>query len=296
MIFENEIYFYLDLFNNRERAVIIWLVIFFSWALTRKKIRLSIFEVLKALVQKIMLITLAVMGTYVALVVLLLHKIQFWNFVMIKDTVVWFLFSAFILLIDSITIAQRENYFRKVVLDNIKLVLVLEFVVNFYAFSLWFEMIMLPILLILITIDVLSRFQEEYKPLKRVTESILVIFGFCLIALSLYKIFQNYQNIFTLNNLCDFSLPPLLTVSFLPFLYFAVLYAEYEKLFVSFNILLSDNKEVARFVKWKTFRFCFLNLSKLKAFGIVSRREFIRSTDKPDILNFIREFKNNKMN
>jgi hypothetical protein len=136
--------YYVDLFNNREEALVIWLVILFILLLSFKSTRKSLHGVLKAVLNKKILTVLIAMVVYVGLVVFLLYELNFWDAFLTKDTIFWFVGVALILLfsVDKATEAGG-HYFMRVIRDALALIVVLEFIVNFYAFNLWIEMILL---------------------------------------------------------------------------------------------------------------------------------------------------------
>jgi hypothetical protein len=74
---------------------------------------------------------LATMILYVCILVLLFSTIGFWQTNLIKDTVIWSLGTAFVHLININQVTKSEDYFKTILFDNLKLILVLEFIVNF---------------------------------------------------------------------------------------------------------------------------------------------------------------------
>lgn len=289
----NDMNFYLDLLNNREKALIIWVLIFLVWALFQKNIRNSSFRLLKALFQKKILIVLLTMLLYTTSEVFLLYKIQLWDVFLIKDTVFWVFGVAFVHLLSVNKASPNKNYFKKILLDNLKLIFVLEFIVNRYTFSLWVEIILMPLLFVIVAISVFTEMKKEYMPVKKVVDSILVIFGVFLIIFVLLNIFSNYQGFANSDNLRTFLLPPLLTLAYMPFLYFVALYMAYESFFVRLDIFFKKDKELAKFVKRKVLSLCLVNLGKLNRFAKEGTQEFLKLNDKDDVLSMIRKFKKN---
>ena len=231
------------------------------------------------------------MFLYVALIVWLFYKVQFWNASLIKDTVLWLFTSAFILLMDIDKVNKNEYHFRKLLFDNLKLILVLEFIINLYTFSLWIEMILMPSLTIIFVMDAIAGLKEEHLPVKKLSEFILMIFGTCLIVFTIYKTYNDYQNLVIIDILRAFLLPPLLTFAYMPFLYLVALFMAYETLFMRLNWLLSPNKSIAKHAKRKIFATCLINLNKLNTFAKEDARKFMESTSEADVLNIIKEFK-----
>lgn len=278
------------MFNDREKAVIIWLLIFLVWALFRENIRTSILDVLKALFQKKLVVVLAAMLLYVVLTVFLFYKIQLWDFLLIKDTVFWLLGTAFVLLMNANKATQNEHYLKEILLDNLKLILVLEFIVNLYTFSLWVEIIFMPLLFIIVAMGTVAEMKKEYMPVKKVIDTILAILGICLIIFAIFNLFSNYQSFATVDNLRAFLLPPLLTLAYMPFLYFFALLMAYESLFIRLDIFLKKDNALAKLAKQKILVLCHVNLGKLNKFITANNKEFLNLKDKNDVLNMIQKF------
>jgi len=286
--------FCIDLFNNREKAIIVWGLIFLVWALSHKNIRTSIFSVLKVLSQKKIVIVLTAMFLYVGLVVLMFRKIHLWDISLIKDTGFWVFGTAFVLLMNENKAVQDEHYFKKVLLDNLKLILVLEFIVNLYTFSLWVELILMPLLFILVAMSAFVEIKKEYLTVKKAVNPVLAIFGIFLIIFVLFNIIVDYQGFATTENLRAFLLPPLLTLTFIPFLYFLALFMAYENLFIRLDIFLEKDKTLAKFTKRKIISLCLVNLGKVNKFTRENTQELMRLNDKNDVLSLIQQ-SNGKM-
>ena len=82
-----DINFFINTLNGREKAVIVWLLIFLFWALSQKNIRTSMLGVLKSLFQKKIPAVFIAMFFYVFLILLLFSKIQIWDVSLTKDTI-----------------------------------------------------------------------------------------------------------------------------------------------------------------------------------------------------------------
>ena len=67
---------------------------------------------------------------YTAATVILLTKINLWNVSLLKDTIVWFCVVAMSMMMRFVTSDEVENIFQKILTDSIKIIIVLEFLVN----------------------------------------------------------------------------------------------------------------------------------------------------------------------
>ena len=79
----------MDLFNNREISIAIWVVILAVWVSTHATVRKSFSRVVKVFCNKIILTTLALMGAYISLLIFGLYQLGFWDTGHLKNTVIW---------------------------------------------------------------------------------------------------------------------------------------------------------------------------------------------------------------
>jgi len=251
-------------FNNREIALIFYLVIFIIWTLTQKSIRESIFEVIKYLFVKQILISILILLIYVSVIVFALTLIDLWNSKLIKDTMYWTFGTGFILMMNSNNAIKEENYLRKIVKENIRLLVIVEFIVGLYVFGIVTELILMPILILLSMLLGYTEVNEEHKQVKNFLLKVFGIIGFFYLIYSGLKIYQDFKDFATYDNLRTFLFPILMTILFLPFAYFYALYMHYESLFVRLRFSFKDNKALCRFAKWRILLSVNFSLKKLK--------------------------------
>jgi len=285
-----DIIFFINTLNGREKAVIVWFLIFLFWALSQKNIRTSMLGVLKAFFQKKIITVFLAMFVYIFFIILLFSKLQIWNASLTKDTGFWILGSAFVLLMNVNNATQDDHHFKKILIDNLKLILVLEFIITLYSFDFWIEMLFVPVMFLIVTMGAVAEIKKEYLPVKKLIDYILSFIGIFLIIFAISKVIGDYQGFLTANNLRSFVLPPLMTLAYIPFLYIFALIMAYEMLFVRLDIFLKNDKKLAGFAKQKIFRLCFLNLGKLNRFAKESTSDLLNLRDKNGILNLVERF------
>jgi len=285
-----DIIFFINTLNGREKAVIVWFLIFLFWALSQKNIRTSMLGVLKAFFQKKIITVFLAMFVYIFFIILLFSKLQIWNASLTKDTGFWILGSAFVLLMNVNNATQDDHHFKKILIDNLKLILVLEFIITLYSFDFWIEMLFVPVMFLIVTMGAVAEIKKEYLPVKKLIDYILSFIGIFLIIFAISKVIGDYQGFLTANNLRSFVLPPLMALAYIPFLYIFALIMAYEMLFVRLDIFLKNDKKLAGFAKQKIFRLCFLNLGKLNRFAKESTSDLLNLRDKNGILNLVERF------
>lgn len=252
-----------ELFDNRELAIIIWAIIFFVWALSKKRIRYSFVDVLKAFSVKVIIVSTFMMLLYICGMIYVFYKIKFWEITNLFDTILWVLGVTLIMYV-NLNKTRDEGFFIKILEDNLRLFIVLEFVINLYIFDLWIELILIPFL-ILIGLKLDSSIYSKYKKfesLLNIMNKIIVIFGLCFLIFTLNNIVTDSQESMSIDNLRDYLLPLVFSLVFLPYIFLMALYLVYELIFLHINHL-AKNPSQAKYVKRRTICAFHFNLGAL---------------------------------
>lgn len=281
-----------ELFNNREEASIVWILAFLIWCILREDTRGAVHGVLKALFQAKIIMVWATMILYVCILILLFSTIGLWQTDLIKDTVIWSLGTAFVYLLNMHQITKSEDYFKTILFDNLKLVLVLEFIVNFYTFSFGVEILLIPIIFILVGMSVVAGTDSEYQPVKKIVDFIMAAFGIALLINASNSLLNEFSDFATSDNFRAFILPIAFTFAYLPFLYVWALIMSFENLFVHIDIRLKQrDSKLAGYLKRKILILCHLNLTRLNRFARECTKEIGRMRNRNDVNNMIQQFK-----
>lgn len=275
-----------DIFNNREIALIVYLLIFIIWAMTKKDIRKSIFGVFKVLFNKTILISIILILIYISIIVYGLFHLNLWDFYMLKDTIYWTFGAGFILMMNSTEALSDEDFFRDFLKNNIKLIIILEFIVGLYVFGLITEFVLMPFVILLSLLWGYSENYEEYIQVKNIVQTILAIIGTIYFIYSLFMIYKDFTDFATYNTLRSFLLPIILTILFLPFGYCFALFLHYQSIFKRMEFSMRDDNTLKNYAKKRILlnsNFSFSRLRKL-APGFL----FNQCDSKKDIDNEIR--------
>lgn len=282
---------FLKLFTTREQAIIIWIAVFIIWSLFQKNLRNSLAGLVHAFFQKKILAAFLMMILYVGLAVYLLFRINLWDAVLVKDTIFWIIGTAFILFLNLNKAVEDKDYFKKILLDNLKFILILTFLINFYTFPLIIELITLPIIVIIAAMSAYAGTKKEYLPAKKFADFILSAWGIFLIIYATTQVLSNYQNFLITDNFLAFLLPILLTLALVPFLYGFAVYMTYESLFTRIDFLIGkNNQQLANFGKHKIIRSFRLNLKKLNKFSKESGVQLLKINNEEDFVILIGQF------
>lgn len=100
---------------------------------------------------------------YVELIILGLTLIGFWELSMQKDTILWVAFAGFPLLMKSNKINSEQNYLNYIFKDSVKGIVIVEFIANFYSFSLITELILIPVMTLIVLTQAFGSDKPEHN-------------------------------------------------------------------------------------------------------------------------------------
>lgn len=226
---------------------------------------------------------------YVEVIILFLALLDYWKPDFLKETIFWFLGSAFLLMLNSRKALENKNYFKKIFRDSLKLIILLEFITNFYSFNLLWELIIIPFISFIVILDIVAGYKNEHRAVKKLTQSILSIIGITLFVFAIKQIFIRHGEFINVDTAKIFLLPIILTILYLPFLYLYVLYMKYENVYMRIGFPFVKNDPVFKNIKKRIFFECKLNLAKLEKLGNTKSINYILNYE--DLNKAINEFR-----
>ncbi|MGE6395965.1 hypothetical protein [Chryseobacterium scophthalmum] len=254
---------FLNSFSNREISILFWTTITFSILIFIAK--KEFLNVLKAFFHYKILTSIIAFSLYCISVIFLLSKINYWDISLIKDTIIWFL-TAGIVVLFNINKVDSTNYFINVLKDNLKVILFLEFVINFYTFGLITELIIIPIITCITILFEYSKYtmlkNSNHIKANKALQQMLSIIGITILIYVLYKTISDYKILFTESNIKSFYLPIILSVLTIPFYYFLAIYMIYEEFFIRLNLMFRD-KKIENEIKKNIILTAGLNINKI---------------------------------
>lgn len=273
------------IFNNREIALLLWLAVIFL-AVLLSKLRKSLVPIVKILTSKMFLIIFSLIGAYLFGIILLLKNLEVWQTSNLKDVLFW-LFTVGLLLVLKINDAKSNTYFKGIFLSAIKWTIILEFVVNLYSFSLFTEIVILPVLVFLAMTQAVAEMDEKHKVVSKFLQNVIALAGLSIFSYSLYKTVINFEAVLTFQNLVSFLLPSTITILFVPFVYFLALYSTYESYFIHLDFM-TVKKDKVKETKKLILRIANINLDKLlRIKKNFEKRVFYDDTDLKEYIQVI---------
>src|SRR5690625_2383742 len=101
-------------------------------AIKDSKIRVSIYQLFKAICNKNIAIFIFITFTYVALSIIFLSNLSLWNWIYLKDVILWFLFIGLPICFNAI-VERNKQYLSEIVKNNFKVAVFIEFLVGTFT-------------------------------------------------------------------------------------------------------------------------------------------------------------------
>ncbi len=202
---------------------------------------------------------------FLELVINILYSL---NYSLIKDSILWFIFSGIIATTNSIHSKNSKELFKKHIVVNLKVTLIIEFLINFYVFPLIIEILIIPIIIFFeISKYSLTKVEDSSGKdlLLKIIRIIEAVLGYFIIVYIIYNCITNYLNLLNTDVAFSFIHPLLLMVLYFPFTYFWVLYCKYEVLLVSIKTVFRNihKENIGNYLRKNIIKYSNLSINKV---------------------------------
>lgn len=252
----------IDALNNRELALLIWSLIglFFAVRIAGHQIR----EVLRSFFVRAIFGSLLLLGAYVSATVFALYKLGFWDSGLLKDTILWFVVTASVTLFDSVKKGtENPNFFRDLVIDNIKAAAVLEFVIDTFVMPLGWELLFVPVAFVLGAFKAIADSRPEYSVTRKPIGFLLGCMTLTILGYAAHELVVGLREFTTIATAKEFLLAPILTACCLPFFFTFALWISYQELFVRIEVWMKERPDLAQVAKMHSLRICNVGFGRL---------------------------------
>lgn len=261
---------YIKLFTTREVATLLWLVILFIYAICRKTTRSALWNLLEcAFSRKLLILWLIIIG-YVVLVTSVMSRLSFWKNIYIKDVVIWFITSGFIICANAVD-KKDENYVAMTVKNKLSLALVSEFFISTFTFSIFIEIILIPVIAFVIMLETFSEINKD-EQIRSCMSIISIVLGLFIIIGTVIKAIAAYSSLNKFDTLVSFAIPIVYLVLIIPLVEGLQVYSWYELLF-SKTYFTDGEKNQVKEQKKIILRTCGFSVKKIRAFYPYCMRE-----------------------
>lgn len=155
---------------------------------------------------------------------------------------------------------------KKIFEDNVKVIILLEFIVGEYTFSLPVEFVLVPLVGIVAALDAIAKTDQKHPSVRKFTTAIQSLFGFLIVSSAVMHAVNDYKSLATLDSLRKIIMLPILSLSLAPYIYVLLLWTSYESLFVHLKINTIKQIGVERYAKRMLIFHLMANLKSIREF------------------------------
>lgn len=244
-----------EIFSTREIASAIWILVIIIFLGLKKDIRKAFGKVVKAALNKYIVIPFILLLLYTVIISIIFNNLGIEVIKFIKDIILWFLFAGVPFAYSSINNKNISlQYFKKYIVDNIKIITILQFFVSTFTFSIWAELIIVPAMTFILLLESVASSDEKFKQVQKFLSILISFMGFIILFSALEKAFLTYKEIGTINLLITFFIPFVLSIFYVPFVYIFIMYSKYQILFGRIEFAINDeNKRKYKYRLLKNF-------------------------------------------
>lgn len=261
----------MSILSTREWATLIWGCIFMLYVLCHREIRKSLWNVIVIFFGKKLRILWEIILLYVLTITIVFCYLPIWENIYIKDIIIWFLFSGLIYCMNAVSSEADETYIKKILKENLKFTMILEFFMSTFTFNIWIELAIIPVITIITVMNVIAERKEEYKSVHKLLDSVLAIAGFWIFYETIKIGINEYKQLNIINTLVSFMIPIVYLILIIPLEYLLELYSKYEVLFLRMTFKEEKDKRIRLHHRIAVLRECNFSVRKILLF----QREYV---------------------
>ncbi len=285
----------LDIFSTREIAIGTYLLLIIILVFVSKRTRKSALDVIRAACNKMLLIPFIGMMLYAGIFVFAFTKLPFWEWKYIKDIIIWVVFAGVPVCFKAINRKNDEQYFKNIVVDNLKFATLVEFFISSFTFSLIGEFVLQPVLTFLLMLQTYAGTKEEYKKVKVLLDWVIVVLSLSIYVIAIKNAINSYEQLGIVDLVVSFCIPIVFSVIYLPVAYSLALVSMYQSIFSRIVVRNRNNKKLSQKRKFEMLFSCGLSFKKIKSFDSEYSKYIVstRSTfDNDEFETFVNNFRN----
>jgi hypothetical protein len=280
---------FLDLFDNREKAVVFWLALIVLFAIALRDVRRLLPALVRTAIAPQLALPFVVMAAYMTGVVLLLAYFGLWRESVLDVTIFWFFGAGLIAFAASAEAGADPSFVRHSLKRLVPPLLAVEFLANVYVFPFAVEFVLVPTVSFIVMLQVVASSKAEFRPALKLVNGILAVFGAFLLARAVVLMATGMHRFATDDNFIRFVLPIALSLALFPFVYLLAIYAIYEVTFVRLPYLLKD-ESLVQFARRAMLRSFHIRFRPLQAFASRGAAKLLGARSKADVREVIERY------
>ncbi len=278
-----------EIFSTREIADMIWLIVFLMFVLIGKKTRISFFSLIKAVFAKKIIIMFLLIGLYFGTFTMMFAYQRIWKWIYLKDIIIWFLLTAVPICFSRITKEFHSNDIKKIIIENITLTAIVEFVVAYFTFPLWIEIIMIPVILFVVLLKVVADKKAENQKVSTLLSRVEILIGIGILSGTVLVAVDTFLTVDLTDFVVSFATPLVYSVLLIPMMYLCIVYAKYDTLFSRIHFM--DTDKVRKKHRWRILKACKLSYKRIQKASEVLPKEMYQNMSEHSFMIAIQKIK-----
>lgn len=270
--------------SSRELAYLLWAVVLLVWMLSMSTMRASIAGILRHLLNWKLSLPIVLLAAYTLGLVRLLARFELWGPALTKDTIVWFLFSGLAFAGSAVERAKDERFWRDSVAKQLKLMVIVEWIVHENTLSFGVELLLVPLFVGLGIFSAVASSRSEFKLVARLLSAVITASALVLIGLAVHGAILTRNALDVPKAIQTLVLPALLTVGLLPAVFLFAAFASYENLFVRLGAWRPGRGAFGRSAALRILAYCWFRPHLVHAFAKKYVIETMQLRDKRDLV------------
>ena len=282
----------MDILSSREWAIVTWIIIYLCFTIFVLKVDFT--DVLKSFFNKKLNILWISILLYNLFLTIILSFSRYWNNIYIKDIVFWVVFSC---ITSTISIFDKNKIFsfKKLIVTNITLSALIEFILSELTLSYYLELFLIGIILPTNFLFLVSQTKLEYKVTENVLKKFLSLLNFIFFVYILRELYKSFNFLLSQETWFKFLIPFIYSILCCPLYYAFIILNDYEK--VSYKIqdhsVLEneiDRKYINKLKRRKLLTACGLVHKKYIYFDNEFSKKMRLANTKEEVNEIVREF------
>jgi putative membrane protein len=282
----------MDILSSREWAIVTWIIIYLCFTIFVLKVDFT--DVLKSFFNKKLNILWISILLYNLFLTIILSFSRYWNNIYIKDIVFWVVFSC---ITSTISIFDKNKIFsfKKLIVTNITVSALIEFILSELTLSYYLELFLIGIILPTNFLFLVSQTKLEYKVTENVLKKFLSLLNFIFFVYILRELYKSFNFLLSQETWFKFLIPFIYSILCCPLYYAFIILNDYEK--VSYKIqdhsVLEneiDRKYINKLKRRKLLTACGLVHKKYIYFDNEFSKKMRLANTKEEVNEIVREF------
>ena len=222
----------MEILSSREWAIVTWITIYLCITIFVSKVDFT--GVFKSVFNKKLNILWIMILLYNLFITIVLSYSRYWNNIYIKDIVFWIVFSCVVSTINIFDRKKEKVSFKKIILANVTVSALIEFIISELTLSYCLEFIIIGIFIPINFLFLVSQTSLEYKTAENVLKKIFSLLNFIFFVYILRELYKSFNFLLSQETWFKFLIPFIYSILCCPLYYAFIILNDYEK--VSYKI------------------------------------------------------------